>query len=98
MSQTDMVLKALATFNNAIKAAHRYAVQVSDTTMLPIAASLLGQLIFLIHCLQNILLKKDTNQAAAQAIHDEHHPRFRALSYSAARHLDTFALTKIQPQ
>ena len=28
---------------NAIKAAHRYAVQVSDTTMLTIAASLPGQ-------------------------------------------------------
>ena len=28
---------------NAIKVAHRYAVQVSDTTMLPKAASLPGQ-------------------------------------------------------
>ena len=30
---------------NTIKAPHRYAVQVSDTTMLPIDASLFGQLI-----------------------------------------------------
>ena len=28
---------------NVMKAAHRYAVQGSDTTMMPIAASLLGQ-------------------------------------------------------
>ena len=29
--------------HNAIEAAHRYVVQVSDTTMLPIATSLPGQ-------------------------------------------------------
>ena len=37
----DNYLKKLATqsFYNVIKTAHRYVVQVSDTTMLPVAAA-----------------------------------------------------------
>ena len=35
--------KLSAAYQNAIKAPHRYAVQGSDTTMLPMAAALPGQ-------------------------------------------------------
>ena len=42
IEQVDLQILFLIIYN-AIKDAHRYAVQVSDTTMLPIAASLPGQ-------------------------------------------------------